>query len=151
MTGPFNHCIRQRTFIAASPEKVYDVVTSANAWDAFFTTGMKIDPRPGGEMVWSWKDWGPDLYTLEVPAKVVTAECPRCFAFDWGSRMVTRVTFSLESKFGGTVLTITEEGYPDTPDGRDSMLECASGWGEAATLLKFYMEYGIRYTKPKKG
>lgn len=146
----FNHRIKQRTFIAATPEKVYYVVTSAKDWDAFFTTGMKIDLKPGGEMVWSWKDWGPDFYTLQSPAKVVTADRPHSFAFDWGSKMISRVRFSLEAKHGGTVLTITEEGYPDSPEGRDAILECASGWGEAATLLKFYIEKGITYTPPAR-
>jgi hypothetical protein len=30
------------------------------------------------------------------------------------------------------------------------MLECASGWGEALTLLKFYIEKGLVYTGPEK-
>jgi len=30
------------------------------------------------------------------------------------------------------------------------ILERASGWGEAATLLKFYIEHGIVYKRPKK-
>ncbi len=29
-------------------------------------------------------------------------------------------------------------------------LECVGGWGEALTLLKFYIEHGIAYTHPKK-
>jgi len=30
------------------------------------------------------------------------------------------------------------------------ILECASGWGEALTLLKFYIEHGIVYAQLKK-
>ena len=30
------------------------------------------------------------------------------------------------------------------------MLECAAGWGEALTLLKFYVEHGVVYTPPQK-
>lgn len=150
MAELFKHQVKQRTFIAATPEKVYDTITSADGWNAFFTTGLKVDPRPGGTMIWAWKDWGPNFYTLEVPAKVVEADKPRRFAFDWGSKMVSRVTFELEAKHGGTVVTVTEHGYPDTPEGRDGILDCASGWGEATTLLKFYIEHGITYTPPKK-
>lgn len=40
--------IKERTFIAASPDKVYDTLTSAQCWDDFFTTGMELDAQPGG-------------------------------------------------------------------------------------------------------
>lgn len=29
-------------------------------------------------------------------------------------------------------------------------LECAAGWGEAITLLKFYLEHGLIYTTPQR-
>lgn len=146
----FGHKIKQRTFIAVPPEKVYDTITSADGWDAFFTTGMEIDPVPGGKMVWRWKDWGPDFYTVEVPAKVVETERPNKFVFEWGSERRTKITFLLEARHGGTVVTCTEEGYFDTDKDRAMILECASGWGEAVTLLKFYLEHGVVYTPPEK-
>lgn len=151
MDQPFNHKLKQRTFIAAKPEKVYDTITSPEAWDAFFTTGMQLDLKPGGDMLWSWKDWGPDFYDVEVLAKVVACDRPNRFAFEWGRKMVSLVTFELESAHGGTVLTVTEGGYPDTEAGREAILDCACGWGEASTLLKFYIEHGTVYTPPKKG
>jgi hypothetical protein len=64
--------------------------------------------------------------------------------------MPTKISFDLEEKFGGTVVTLKEVGYPNTPEGRSAMLECASGWGEALTLLKFYLEFGDIYTPPEK-
>ena len=150
MPERFNHQLKQSIFIALPPEKVFDTVASADGWNAFFTTGMTLDPKVNGEMVWRWKDWGPNMYSVEVPAKVIEYERPNKFVFDWGSKMVSRVTFKLEPKFGGTVLTITEGGYPNTPEGRDNILECACGWGEASALLKFYLEHGIKYTPPQK-
>ena len=153
MTKPFDCAINQRTFIAVPPEEVYDAITSADHWDKFFTTGMELDPTPGGKCVFRWKDWGPDFYSLAADGRTVAAERPHRFAFQWypaGKEEGTTITFSLEGKYGGTVLTITEDGYPDTPEGRRAILECASGWGEAATLLKFYMEHGTVYTPPRK-
>lgn len=142
--------IKQRTFIAASPEKVFDTITSGKEWDAFFTTGMTLDPKPGGVCNFTWKDWGPDSYTMKAPGKVVAVEAPRLFSFQWGSAgKETTIRFELEAKHGGTVLTCTEEGYEDTPEGRAMILECASGWGEACTLLKFYLEHSVTYTPPK--
>jgi len=152
MTELFDGKIRQRTYIAASPQRVFDTITSAAEWDAFFTTGMTLDPRPGGDCTFRWKDWGPDFYTLEAPGKVVAVSKPHLFAFQWGSPgNETTIRFELEAKHGGSIVTCTEDGYKDTPQGRAMILECASGWGEACTLLKFYIEHGVTYTRPKRG
>jgi uncharacterized protein YndB with AHSA1/START domain len=149
MTRTLDQQIKQRTFIAASPEKVYATITSAREWDSFFTTGMRLDPRPGGQCVFAWKNWGPDSYTLEAPGEVLKAEPPRIFTFKWGTAdRATKVNFELTEKDNGTVVTLTEDGYRDDPDGRAMIMECASGWGEALTLLKFYIEHGITYTTP---
>ena len=150
MPQPFGHAIKQRTFIAVPPDKVYIAITSADEWDAFFTTGMEIDPRPGGVMIWRWKNWGPDFYTTEVPGRVLETEPPRKFVFQWGSRRPTTISVTLEPVAGGTVVTLTEDGYDDTADDRKMILECACGWGEALTLLKFYLEHGITYLSSAK-
>jgi len=147
---PFGHDIKQRTFIAAPPEKVYDTIASGDGWNAFFTYDTEVDPRPGGKMVFRWKDWGPDRYTLDAECKVLKVERPRLFAFEWypvGKDNPTTVTFTLEAKHGGAVVAISETGYPDTPKAREMILECACGWGEAVTLLKFWLEHGVRYGK----
>jgi uncharacterized protein YndB with AHSA1/START domain len=139
--------IKQRTYIAAPRETVYDTLTSADEWNKFFTTGMELDPKPGGVCSFAWKDWGPDKYTLKVPGKVIEAERPNLFSFQWGSGgRETTIRVELTPHDNGTVLTLTEGGYRDTPEDLDMMLECASGWGEAVTLLKFYIEHGIVYT-----
>lgn len=153
MPQPFGKDIKQTTFIAAPIEKVYDIIASADGWNAFFTTGMELDPKPGGKMTWRWKDWGPLFYTIDAQAEMVRAECPDIFAFQWypvGKDNPTTITFALSAKYGGTVAELTESGYPDTEAGRAMILECASGWGEALTLLKFYIEHGIVYAQPKK-
>ena len=108
---------------------------------------MELDPKPGGVCTFSWKDWGPDKYTLKAPGKVHEARRPSLFEFEWGSEnKATTIRIELCAVDNGTVLTLTEEGYRDTPEGRAMILECASGWGEAITLLKFYIEHGITYT-----
>lgn len=44
----------------------------------------------------------------------------------------------------GTVVRLREHGSPNTPEGMAGFMNCAAGWGEAATLLKFYAEHGLR-------
>ena len=153
MTKLLKEKITQRSFIKASKEKIYDTISSADGWNAFFTHDLEVEPKPGGKIIWRWKDWGPDFYTVEAEGKVVAVDPPHKFAFQWhpaGKEYPTTITFDLNEAYGGTVLTITEEGYPNTSKGRSAMLECACGWGEAATLLKFYLEHGIVYTPPEK-
>jgi len=150
MPEPFGHNIKQKTFIDAPPERVYDTVASASGWNSFFTSGMELDPKPGGRMVWRWENYGPNFYTTEVQAKVLEADRPHRFAFEWGTKMPSKVEFDLKAKYGGTVISLTESGYLDTAEGRENILECASGWGEALTLLKFYIEHGILYSQPKR-
>lgn len=149
----FGHNIKQRTFIAVPPEKVYDTITDASEWDKFFTTGMVLEPKVGGKCHFNWKNWGPDFYTNNSSGEVVTVDRPHQFAFKWypiGKENPTTICFSLEAKFGGTTLTIEESGYLDTDESRANILSCASGWGEAATLLKFYLEFGVIYTPPSQ-
>lgn len=142
--------IRQTTFIKATPEKVYDTITSGEGWNAFFTKETEIDPKPGGHITFRWVDWGPSLYTTSAGGPVIEADRPSRFVFKWGKKIQSTVAFDLEEKHGGTVVRVTEVGYPNTSEGRDMMLECASGWGEALTLLKFYLEFNVIYTPPEK-
>ena len=150
MTEIIKEPIKQATYIAAKPERVFDTITSAAGWDAFFTTGMSLDPRPGGAIVFRWKDWGPDCYSVEAPGEVVEIVRASRFVFQWGTKMRTTIEIDLSAEHGGTVVRLKEFGYPDTHEGRAMMLECASGWGEALTLLKFYIEYGVTYKRPER-
>lgn len=52
---------------------------------------------------------------------------------------------SFEDADEGTVIRLREHGYPDTPEGISGLMDCATGLGEALTLLKFYVEHGVRY------
>lgn len=141
--------IKQATFIKASPEDVYDTITSGAGWDSFFTKGTEVDARTGGKITFRWENWGPDSYTMSAGGPVLEAERPRRFVFQWGSENLTTISFDLTAERGGTVVRLTESGYRDTPEDFSMMLECASGWGEALTLLKFYLEHGVVYTQPE--
>jgi len=148
-----NHQIRHQVFIDTEPEKVYDTITSGDGWNAFFTQSTEIDPRSDGKIVFRWKEYGPNFYTSEAYGKALKAKRPGLFVFEWypiGEEFPTTIEFDLKKQFGGTVVRLTESGYPDTHEGRDMIIECSAGWGEALTLLKFYLEKGVIYTQPDK-
>jgi hypothetical protein len=55
------------------------------------------------------------------------------------------VSFTLEPFKSGTILTVIETGYSNSERDVRACLGCATGWGEALTLLKFFIEHGITY------
>ena len=138
--------IRMTTFVRAPRERVYDALTQAEQLDAWFTTGARVDPQPGGMMRWRWVDWGPDHVTDEDWGPVLEARRPERYVFQWQAKLgPTTVEVDFEEQPEGTVVRLREHGYPATPEGVAGLMNCATGWGEALTLLKFYVEHGLRY------
>jgi uncharacterized protein YndB with AHSA1/START domain len=138
--------IRYATFITARPDRVYDALTTGPGWDSWFTTRAVIEARAGGRYEFFWRDFGADRVTLTLTGPVLEAEAERTFAFRWGSgKSQTTVRFTLEPRGEGTVVQVTESGYSYEEKDVLSCLDCACGWGEALTLLKFYLEHGVTY------
>ena len=153
MPEMFDKEIRHESLIYASREKIYDTISSSAGWNAFFTSDTEVDARPDGKIVFRWKDWGPQKYTVNAEGKVHRAERPGLFEFEWypvGREHPTTITFKLTAQGDATVVAVTESGYPNTPEGRAMILECATGWGEAVTLLKFYLEHGVTYNQARE-
>ena len=65
--------IRHDTLIHATPAHVYKTLTTAEGWDAWFTSGAKVDARQGGRIEFRWQDWGPDRITDEGGGPVLEA------------------------------------------------------------------------------
>ncbi|MGY5880980.1 MAG: SRPBCC domain-containing protein [Candidatus Thorarchaeota archaeon] len=140
--------IRQTTLVRADPEEVYDGIASEEGLNAWFTYNSELDPRPGGNIVFRWKDWGPNKYNLDAHGEVLEAKRPEKFVFQWYSdtqEYKTTIEMIFERVEEGTVIRLREYGYHNTPSGIAAMLECASGWGEALTLLKYYVEHNLKY------
>jgi uncharacterized protein YndB with AHSA1/START domain len=140
--------IRHKTLIHASVERVYATFTTAEEMDRWFTQGARIDARPGGTIRFRWVDWGPEHISAEDGGPVLEADRPVRFVFQWHPdepSYATTVEVDFVPVGNGTVMSLLEHGYPDTPSGRRACLNCAAGWGEALTLLKFYVEHGLRY------
>jgi uncharacterized protein YndB with AHSA1/START domain/predicted enzyme related to lactoylglutathione lyase len=146
--GTLDHCISHAVLIRADAERVFDAIATAAGWDSWFTSGTELDPREGGMIRFRWRDWGPERTTLEESGLVLKVESGLRFEFLWhpqGPAIPTRVRLRVEPDGEGTVVRVVEDGYRSTASGLASMLDCACGWGEALTLLKVYLEHGIRY------
>lgn len=140
--------VRVTILVRATPGRVYDAIATAEGLDAWFTTGATVDARPGGHIHFRWRDWGFDKYTGENGGPVLEARRPERFVFQWKvdtDSYNTTVEFDFEPVEQGTVVRLVEYSYEDTPTGLKDMLARASGWGEALTLMKFYVEHGVKY------
>ena len=84
--------------------------------------------------------------TAEDRGPVLEASRPSRYVFQWQAGLGgTTVEVDFEERPEGTVVRLREHGYPDTPEGWFGFGECSTGWGEALTLLKLYVEHGVRY------
>lgn len=140
--------IDYKTYIAVPPQRVFETLTTAAGWDAWFTRGTKLDARANGSIILKWNNWGPDRVNVEDGGIVLEVIPDRRFVFTWQpDHQPTTVCIELQPLGTGTLVHLTDSGYI-TPA---IHMNCAAGWGEALTLLKVYLEHGITYGEvPKK-
>lgn len=139
--------IRHSTWIRSSPTDIYRALTTPEGLDSWFTKST-VNPVPGGEIRFHWVDWGPDHITTEDGGPVLEAIPSERFVFQWHPDTpdyATTVEIMIEPSEDGTIVSLREYGFADTPSASLAMINCATGWGEALTLLKFYLEHGIHY------
>ena len=126
--------IEREIFVEASPDVVFDVVSSPDHLKQWWPDDARYQATPGstGEIVFGdGKDGG-----VAVAFTVVEARPPRMFSFRWthpadeaaagGNSLL--VTFELTPSRGGTLLRMTETGFREL------------GW-EAAVLEQQYREH----------
>ena len=126
--------IEREIYVEASPEIVFEVVSSPDHVKQWWPDDARYEPEPGasGEIVFG----DPDGDGAVVQLTVVDAQPPRSFSFRWthpageaaaaGNSLL--VTFDLVPAGGGTLLKMTETGFREM------------GW-EIAVLEQQYNEH----------
>jgi len=111
--------IERELFIEATPEIVFDVVSSPDHLTQWWPDDAAYNPTPGstGRIVFVDGDAG----DIVAGFAVVDAQPPRLFSFRWtqpvdepaeiGNSLL--VTFELTATAGGTMLRMTETGFRD--------------------------------------
>jgi uncharacterized protein YndB with AHSA1/START domain len=126
--------IERELRIDATPEVVYEVISSPEHLREWWPDGAEFDPVPGATGAITFGDpTAPDAAI--VPLTVLEADPPRRFAFRWayddGPATETNsflVTFDLVASGGGTLLRFKETGFRER------------GW-EAAVLEEAYLDH----------
>jgi uncharacterized protein YndB with AHSA1/START domain len=136
--------IRHSVLIRAKPAEVFAALSTGAGWSSWFTSEAVFDARPGGAVRFIWRDWGPDAIEVTDQGSVLAAESDRLLTFTWGNPP-SRVSIVIEPHDLGCVVRLTEDELPSGAAGIERLADCAAGWGEALTLLKFYVEHGLTY------
>jgi uncharacterized protein YndB with AHSA1/START domain len=126
--------IERELRIDATPEVVYEVISSPEHLREWWPDGAELDPVPGATGAITFGDpTAPDARI--VPLTVLEADPPRRFAFRWaydeGPATETNsflVTFDLVPSGDGTLLRFKETGFRER------------GW-EAAVLEEAYLDH----------
>lgn len=137
--------IIHKVLIKSVRKKVFDSLTTAEGLDGWFTNGSFVDRRPEGKIIFKWVDWGVDKINTQAICPIVEVKVPERLVFKWWDDHYTTVEIDFVEVEEGTVVSIKEYGYADTLEGHRRCLECAVGWGEALTLLKFFCEHRLGY------
>jgi len=136
--------IKHRTYIKAKPEKVFQTLTTADGWNAWFTQRTTIDKnKDGTDEIWfRWSYENDQQKEIVDGGKILEAIPYESFIFQWKpGRNITTVNIQLKPLKEGTLLLLEEQGYEK--EDMEACIGCAVGCGEAITLLKLYLEYGI--------
>jgi uncharacterized protein YndB with AHSA1/START domain len=133
--------ITKHIHIDASPEVVYEVITSPEHIAQWWSVEADVDPAPGASGVFTWNRKANTPPTT-VNVAVVEAVPSERFSFRWAhsddatatASNSMLVTFVLIPQGDGTLLSLTEEGMRE------------QGW-EAAVLEAYYQGHDEGWTR----
>lgn len=143
--APIEHAV----LVRAPVDKVFRALSTAEGLNSWWTNGTTMERRPGGRILFTWRDWGPDHLDVEGAARILQLRENEVFAWRWDDAegYPSRTSeLEVQEHPHGTVVRVTDTPTdPDAPHGEVIPLAVAAGWGEALMLLKMYVEHGVRY------
>ncbi|MFN3248855.1 SRPBCC domain-containing protein [Roseibium album] len=127
--------------------EVFEAVVNPDTLSNYFTTAGSSGPLETGKAVqWNFEDFpGP------VNVRVSEVVRDQKIVLHWAARdadenddretTISMVFEPLEN--GRTLVSISEEGWRDTPRGRDTSYENCEGWTQLLCSLKAFIEHGV--------
>lgn len=142
--------IPHNVFIEATPEQVYEAISTEKGWASWFSgSSFRLDEE-GGEVGISWKNEAGDSFQPRLTGQIKDSNPGQGFAFEWQpADTKTVVSFALEKYKNGTLVAFEETGFSTSEAGLQALVTHATGWAEALTLMKLYIEHGITYSQEK--
>lgn len=122
--------------VNASPERVYDAITTQDGLRGWWTADSTAEPKVGTVAQFGFTKrklvFRMRIDELVKPKRVVWS----CLG-DWEEWVGTRLTWEITPEEGGTKLRFIHAGWRST-DG--VLASCNSTWGELMTRLKGHVE-----------
>jgi len=102
--------VKQKATIKASPAKVFKALTDPKELTKWFLRRSKVDLRPGGKMLFVWRNFPPYWGTVKTVKK------DKEFAFLWphkaeGGLRKTLVSFKISKRGKKTRLDLHHTGF----------------------------------------
>jgi len=131
--------------IARPLSEVFEAVVNPDTLSRYFTTGGAQGRMETGAVVqWSFHD-----FPGSFPVHVVEVIKNERIVFDWDADELDapckiRVTMRFEAlEDGRTLVSISDEGWSQTPDGLRGSYDNCSGWMQMLCALKAWLEHGV--------
>jgi len=131
-------------YIASTPEKVWDALTSAEfTRKYFFGRSVEVEPKVGGSFILRMEDG-----RVDIKGRVVEYDPPRRLSVTWGVDWIEEfrelpeslVTYDIEPMGGSVKLTMTEAHQWDVPNA--ILAGGRQGWPLILSGLKSVLETG---------
>ena len=138
--------VQHSVSIQAEKNRIYHCISTVEGWNAWFTSAMSLDARPGGRIIFHWKNWGAEKISGGDHGELIDLIPDEKISFTWHPDQpdyTTTVELNITGSHSPYVVHVTEFGFADTLQGMHAMVRSAAGWGEALTLMKMYLEYHI--------
>jgi uncharacterized protein YndB with AHSA1/START domain len=126
--------------------EVFEAVVDPKKLSGYFTTGgAKGRLETGATVTWDFHDF-PGAF----PVRVVEVEKNKRIILKWGTanaetgEVETTVTIRFEATDDNrTIISIAEEGWPETPEDLKKSYGNCMGWSQMICAMKAYVEHGL--------
>ena len=126
---------------------VFDAIVSKKKMLNYFVNGASDDLNEGATIRWHWNHYGENPVVVKQVIKdelIVLTIDSREWDKTKDEAYDVKVIFEFESlDDGGTMLSISEEGWKTDAEGLKASHDNCGGWTHMATCLKAWIEHGI--------
>ena len=126
---------------------VFDAVVSRERMAGYFTDRSSSDLIVGERVIWTWDEWGDHpvvVRAIDANKRIELTLDSREWQKTSADAYDVRVIFEFEeTDDGGTLLSISEQGWRTDPEGLKGSHDNCGGWMHMAMCLKAYLEHNL--------
>ena len=130
--------LEKELFIKASPQRVFQALTTKEDLERWFLVKAEVDVRPGGAIRF---EWGPGMVEVGM---ILVLEPPHRLSYTWETfgPGPTTITFELTAENDGTRLHLTHTDIGTGEDWDTYYTGIKGGWSAHLADLTSWLETG---------